>query len=214
MNKEEILRRIDDMVIYEKDYPVLLNLLENTDDNFFVKVLEEIFNSNLFITDFEVIFSDRQYVETLRNNIEQQEALKQEIERLVDYRKNILGETAYSNNPLTTNLGIEKSSTNNPFYNEISTDVRQDLIYQMFSTSNIEASARYKILEAINTPGSGITESDLLLFKNDYIVPIDPRYQLLTAVDIDFMIKNNLNEDQMKKIKALSVFMKRKYYGS
>jgi DNA mismatch repair ATPase MutS len=214
MNKQQMLQAIDNMKIYEKDYNTLLNLLENADDAFFVKVLEEIFKGNLYISDFELIFSDPGYIEMLKNNIENQEELKKEIDRLVDYRKNILKEN-YSNNPLTTEIGIEKPSELNVdiynFYNNIVDETRDDLIYQMLETSNIEASTRYRLLQAINDPNSGITKEDILLFKNEYIIPIDHRYQILTNVDKDFMIKNNISEEQMKKIKSLSIFMRRKY---
>jgi hypothetical protein len=58
MTRNDILEKIDNLKLYEKDYDTLLNLLNNADDKFFVKVLEEILNGNLYIQDFERFFEN------------------------------------------------------------------------------------------------------------------------------------------------------------
>jgi hypothetical protein len=52
-------------------------------------------------------------------------------------------------------------------------------------------------------------KEDLLLFADSFILPLDFRYQLLNQNDLNFMLENNLTEDEMKKIKSLSIFLKK-----
>lgn len=229
MTKKELLDRVDSMQIHEKDLRVIRLLLANADDRFFVKAMEEIFNGNLFFSDFERIFPDSAYEDTLRQNIVSQEALRNDIERLLDFRKNILGE-AFAIDPATTAMGLQTGYTGSQagyqtLYNAERDAELDNLVYQMLSTmesdSELVKAAKIRILRAIdnfnpstqgpvNAALPWLNKRDLLLFKEEYVLPLDERYQTLSRTDMDFMVRNNLSEAEVKKLKALAAFLKRK----
>lgn len=229
MTKKELLDRVDSMQIHEKDLRVIRLLLANADDRFFVKVMEEIFNGNLFFSDFERIFPDSAYEDTLRQNIVSQEQLRTDIERLLEFRRDILGE-AFSIDPATTAMGLQTGYTGSQagyqtLYNNEREAELDNLIYQMLSTmesdSELVKAAKIRILRAIdnfnpstqgpiNASLPWLNKRDLLLFKEEYVLPLDERYQMLSKTDMDFMVRNNLSEGEVKKLKALAAFLKRK----
>lgn len=212
MTRDEMILRVDNLKIYEKDYETLLNLMNNTDGKFFVKVLEEILNGNLYIQDFEQIFEDKKYEEALYQNFKNQKSIKTEITRLIEYRQNI--DETYDPDIVTKQLGILRpldTSIYKDLYNVADKEIREDLIYQILSVKPndqpIIRDAKAKFLSAYEA--GNITYSDILLFAEDHIIPIDHRYQTLNDADNEFMFENNLTEDEMKKIKALSLFIRR-----
>jgi len=215
MDKADLIKAIEEMIIYEKDYETLLQMMHNMDDRFFVKVIEEIILGNLYISDFERIFSDDSYSTMLRLNLENQEKMYNELLRLVQYRKDILGEN-YSISP-SNMIALVKPTTGNSyelFYDTLSTELTRECIYQMLKSlpndNDIVSAAKLKIFKAIEN--GLISKEDLLLFSNSKIIPIDFQYQSLTESDMNFMIENNLSSDEIKKIKALSIFLRRKHF--
>jgi hypothetical protein len=229
MTKKEMLDRIDSMQIYEKDLRVIRLLLANAEDKFFVKVMEEIFNGNLYFSDFERIFPDSAYEDTLKQNIVSQDKLRGDIEKLLQFRRDILEED-FAIDPSTTAMGIETGYTGSQagyqsLYNSERDAELDMLIYQMISTmendTELVKAAKIRILRAIdnfnpttqlpiNASLPWLNKKDLLLFKDDYVLPLDEQYQTLSKSDMDFMIRNNLSEAEVKKLKALAIFLKRK----
>lgn len=57
-----------------------------------------------------------------------------------------------------------------------------------------------------------LNPDDILFFVKDAILPIDYSSQTLDSIDQDFMIQNNLGKEEMKKIKSLSLFLRRKSF--
>ena len=78
MTREEILDAIDELVIYEKDYDVI-RLLDNTDDEFFVKIIEEVVNNNLYFSDFDRMFTDSRYGSIFRTEFRVRLNLEQKL---------------------------------------------------------------------------------------------------------------------------------------
>jgi hypothetical protein len=150
MTKKDILRKIDEMVIYEKDYKIIEMLLETTSEKFFVKVLEEVFSGNLFFSDFETVFQDSSYETMLRQNLEIEEKLQKEIKRTLAFRKEM--DSTYTINPLTTRLGItlpDETDLVYDYYKEIKNETIQRSISQMFnslsSDNDLLKASKFKI---------------------------------------------------------------------
>lgn len=219
MTRNEIFFLIDQMEFKEKDYETLIFLMDNLTDDLFVKILEEILGGNLFIQDFEQNIGNF-YTNLLKRNLENQEKLTREVERLVNYRRNILGEDFAIN--FDSFLGIVRptlESGNREFYNEINTEIKENFIYDMLTImptdSELTKSAKIRILKAIENTGEltnnepSVSIDDILFFAKSNIIPLSINEQILDISDKDFMFENNLTEEQMKKIKAFSIFLKR-----
>jgi len=214
MTRNEMLEKIDKLAIYEKDYKVIESLI-NVDDRFFVKVIEEILEGNLFFSDFERIFQDESYSAILSRNLEAQEKLRTEIIRLAEFRKQTLNDPSYFIDLKTISVGVTKTDPSDPlneFYSYEKNMVVNNQIYQLLDTVSSDSpelvAVKLRIFKALEL--GQINKEDFLLFAKDYIVPISEEGQVLDRSDINFMVENGLTEDQMKKLKALSKFIRRK----
>jgi len=215
MTREDMMSAVDQLVIYEKDYETLSLLLNNADDRFFIKVLESIFKGELYIEDFERIFADDTYTNILEQNFKTQLALKTEVERLLDYRNNILGDTLYTIDSIQGKLGIVSPNVGDDYdtlYDTASEEIRDDLIYQLLYTTErdpaVVREAKIKLLEQFTN--KELSRDDLLLFTDSLIIPLSYEYQTLNQADNEFMIQNKITEQEMKKMKALSMFLRTK----
>jgi hypothetical protein len=211
MKIKSLIGKIDTANIYEKDYDTLLNLMNNTDPRLFAKIVEEFVNGKISLSLFERIFSDDSYSSIISKNMEVQQKMNEEISRLVQYRRDILGEQ-YSLDPRITMIGIPGQYTNvsegiESFYEALKSENSYDLIHQLFATVESDDDLTRAIKAKMFSEVSG--DSNLLLYSGDFIVPVDYRYQVLTKSDEAFMRENNLGEDQIKKIKALSIYLRR-----
>jgi len=212
MTKQEIINAIENMIIYEKDYETLLSILNNSDDRFFVKLIEEILLGNIYISDFERIFQDDSYSNILKKNLESQDKLNNEITRLLNYRRDILGEDYAIN--FGSMIGIVRpdiSSENYSIYQFLAENVRKDLLYQMLKSRAEDSpeivKSKFEVQKAIDE--GRINEEDILLFVNSQIIPVAIEHQILDESDLNFMVENNLSEDEMRKMKALSTILRR-----
>ncbi len=215
MNKEDLIRAVDKMAIYEKDYEVLRALLSMNDDKFLVKAIEEIALGTIRFVDFYRVFSDARYGEALERNLEAQQRLKEEIERTIAFRRKVSGDQSYTIDPSTTMIGVTVQDDDSPvkaFYDSSESLERRQLIYDLLSPDPsddiVTSQSKLSVYEAFSR--GEISRDDLLLFARDYIVPISYQNQVLNGSDRSFMVENNLTEDQMKKIKSLSSFLRRR----
>lgn len=216
MTKNEMLRAVDALDIYERDYETLVQLMDNLSDDLFVKIIEEILEGNLFFSDFERLFADESYASTLKNNFEAQDKLKKELDRTLAFRRLTQGQS-FSIDPTTTRIGITvpaEGTDMRTFYDQVKTEVTQDQIYSLFETiENDDPVVRASKLRVYNAFQSGeISEEDFLLFARDFILPIAIEHQILDKSDLRFMADNNLSEEKVKKLKALSYFFRRQQY--
>lgn len=216
MTKNEMLRAVDALDIYERDYETLVQLMDNLSDDLFVKIIEEILEGNLFFSDFERLFADESYASTLKNNFEAQDKLKKELDRTLAFRRLTQGQS-FSIDPTTTRIGITvpaEGTDMRTFYDQVKTEVTQDQIYSLFETiENDDPVVRASKLRVYNAFQSGeISEEDFLLFARDFILPIAIEHQILDKSDLRFMADNKLSEEKVKKLKALSYFFRRQQY--
>jgi hypothetical protein len=216
MTREEMIQKINEMSIYEEDYKVIRALLE-VDDRFFVKVIEEILSGNISFSDFTRIFSDDIYSSLLEKNLESQQKLKTELDRILQFRRIASNNPSLSIDPDTTMIGITIPPENTRmegFYNELKEETIDNQIFQILESiptdSELVKASKIKIYNGLKQ--GLISKEDFLLFARDYIVPISSDYQILDSTDINFMVENGITEEQMKKIKALTNFIKRKEY--
>lgn len=215
MTREEILDAIDELVIYEKDYDIIRLLLDNTDDEFFVKIIEEVVNNNLYFSDFDRMFTDSRYGSILEQNLESQAKLRTEIERIIAFRKEYMKNNDYTIDLKTTRLGIfvpdDNDTTLYDFYDEEVKNIIDNSIFELFesipSDNDMIRAAKFKVYEKFE--GGDLKREDFLLFAKEYIIPLAYEHQVLNKTDIDFMIQNGLTEEQVKKIKALTMFIKK-----
>jgi len=214
MTKQEILRKIDELVIYEKDYDTIRFLLNNTTDEFFVKVIEEVLLGNLFFSDFERIFPSGTYETIIKQNLETQDKLRKEIERTIAFRREFGENSNYTIDLKNTRLGVflpDEGTDIYNFYQDEKNNVINNQIYELLETiptdNDVVRTVKFKIYQALEE--GKINKEDFLLFAKDYIVPISFENQVLDKTDIDFMVQNNLTQEQVKKIKSLSLFIKR-----
>jgi hypothetical protein len=217
MTKKQMLEAVDRLYIYEEDFKTINKLMDSLEDSLFVKIIEEILEGNLFFSDFENIFKDEAYSLTLKNNLESQNRLKIEIERTLAFRKKLEGDQ-FSIDPTTTRIGITVPSEGTDmrsFYNEIKIENIKNQVYSLFemlpNDNETVKAAKLRIYNAFQN--NEISEEDFLLFARDFILPISIEGQLLDISDLKFMTENKLTEDQMKKIKAFSYFLRREDRG-
>lgn len=211
---EYMLTAIDTLVIHDSDYNILLNLINNLDSKLFIKVMEEILEGQLFLSDFEPIFG-KEYTEDLEKNIIQQKELEEGILRFINFRKSITSDS-FSYDPGTDMIGIMRPSETSDYfdiYSELSEEEISILQYHIFDINEdddiLKRAVKNKIRDEILL-GTNFDTNDLLLFANEYIVPINMEHQILNKNDKNFMIANNLTEEEVKKMKALAIYLRRK----
>jgi hypothetical protein len=208
MTRDAMITAIDNMVLYSEDYKTISFLMANLEDSLFVKILEEILIGNLFFSDFERILSDSSYASVLENNLKAQNDLKTELDRLIAFRG--------STNQSTTLLGMYPPGDANlrQFYELIKEEEVSAQIYNLFeinpSDNDVIRTLKVRMFEALQA--NEIDKNDFLLFAREYILPISIEHQILNNSDRQFAQKNNLSDDQVKKMKALSYFIRRLPY--
>ena len=228
MTTTEILKAIDSMELYKKDYDVILKLLNYNNPSLFTKILEEVIEGNLFWSDFEEILNTKQYENILESELKNQKELDNMLTNLAKLRNN-LGFPELTNE--NSNFVILDDEKYNQFYKNEIANIRQELLYELIQPTrndNILTSAckvrlynalrngeilaknpdMYTYTENIVFDGNNnaheyISPDDILLFLKSYIIPLDYKMQTLTEFDRTFMHANNLNENEMKKIKSL-----------
>jgi hypothetical protein len=216
MTRSEMMRAVDRMQFYERDYDVIRVLIANSDDEFFVKVIEELLIGGLQFSDFYRLFEDRKYSDLLAANLESQQRLKTEIERTIAFRK--LSDAGFSIDPSKTRIGVTFQGDDSPakgFYDEsLQSEVSQQIAEILRDDPSDDSVARDSKRRLFSAIKSGKLSSDeIMLFAREYIVPIAEDNQVLNSSDIAFMVENNLTEDQMRKIKSFSKIVRRNSAG-
>lgn len=218
MNKDMIFDKIEKMEIREKDYPIILHLLNNSEPKLFLKILEEVLEKNLLWSDFERYLEVYGYSDLLGSNIQRQVEISQILTKLHNLR-NLLG----LEHPTINKFAVNLTSSDI----EISSSFRDDLLYELtkknpndnFTAELLKAKlfnsiVNGKVILDNNIPTGeldGITYingNDILLTINEYILPIDAQYQDLNEYDYQYMMENNISEEMTKKIKSIYNYIK------
>lgn len=231
---DELLKKIDDMTIYSKDYPIIKRIIDYGDVELTAAITEEVIKGNLYWSDFEEVFPSTEYSELLEKTFKSQDDIKKIIERLVKFRSISSLEDIYAS---VSKLAIPRlADFNDKEWDKDYKEIRDDLLYNLLtikSTDN-ELTIKYKEtllnyiangkaiikhnLEPNELTGSTVVDNgeeyvyinpdDILLSPSTFFIPVDEKYQIITEADRAFMEKNNISEDEMRKIKGYYAFIK------
>lgn len=215
MTKNEIFNLIDSMKIREKDYDIIVYLMENLDERLFLKILEEVLLGNIYWSDFERYFEYIGYDNHFETIVSNQYDLHQLLSKLIALRNSFGLE-----HPSVNKLSIQANK-------EVSRDFRNDILYElsrknpndslttelfkvnMFNAIiNARVSTELDMEPSTNNGILYINADDIMLTINDYVLPIDYNYIRLSDNDYVYMSNNNISEDMMKKIRAVSDYLK------
>lgn len=199
MTRQELLDAFDNLILREKDYRTLLNLVENASPKLFTKIYEEILLGNMYLQDFEPIFpeSTSNYI---ASKIESQDKIYKQYINMYNLRQQ-------ANN----NLAIDKFYTdeqrilNNTDSDETAFDKKTfagNLISSLDSTFQTELMlSLYDKLK---------TDPDLLIVTPNLNYYINLNYDDIELDNYDraYMETHNTTVEQMKKIKSLANYMK------
>lgn len=271
-NREKLLDKISNMLIYKKDYDIIKKILSFDDVYLISAIIEEVTDGNLYWSDFETVFPP-EYIDTCKDSIEKQYELRETIRRLVSFRKWIrLNDNDYPTisganlklQKYLSSAGIIKYSNDDGSINKYWLDeyknVRDDMLYSILThkenDSPLVAGYKKKLFNAVengkyvfettsgiitlpedtpdyhyeykngkvyklNSKNNEVIETflvinpnDILFSANEYIIPIDYRFQTLTAADKVFKTQNNLSDDEIRKMKSLYMYLKYNNYIS
>lgn len=206
--KQELIDFIDMLNITNSNYDDILELVLNSDDAFFVKVIEEIKDGNLTFNDFKRTFS---FSDVVDSSIEKQAKLYREhkllSERLLEAEQLQLFDklkylvTIYQN-----------KEGNNVIYSAEEIEKENKLISMLTTDSGDLLESLYKnkllndLLSASDAERSKLVDS-MLFSLDDYLVPVDFNHIELTDMDLKFARENNMTDDEMKKMKSFSAYL-------
>ena len=129
----ELLDAVDEMELYKKDYDVIQTLLDTGDDEFFVKMLEEVLMGNLYWSDFEHNLANTNYPEILKDQLKSQAKLNDYVRKIIFLRKSIDSEYEYDNSIMSLGLvnqyGVNEKTKE--FYQEEFMKIRGNLLYDL-----------------------------------------------------------------------------------
>lgn len=190
---ESLLDKLDKFIIHEKDVEILDKLVSSLDDELFLKIMEEILDGYLFISDFNEIFSSSEYSEMLEKRTISQEKLEKHLTRLVEFRN-------YLGHDLTTDLDTIVGIPSPGEYNIESEEILLALLKKYNSNdklddkeiSQLKDMLRIRYKKDIYTAMSNIQREDILTEMLDYspMNEIERAYRLkilASIMDISFV---------------------------
>lgn len=200
---------IDSMAIYENDYPIICNLLENMDDSLFLKVMEEMKDGNLTFSDFKRVLSGDSMGDLMAESFESQEKLYEKYVDLLGYLKDLkvvsdgdrLGYLAGMPDDLTigsSGSSLETIDRENAVSSLISRDPSEDPLAEFYGNAVLA-----DLLDSAKSPKA---IDALLLSAHEYLIPVDYDSITITESDRRFMTENSVSEGEMRKIKSLAAF--------
>ena len=216
MTKNELFNLIDGMKIREKDYDIIVYLMENLDERLFLKILEEVLLGNIYWSDFERYFEYIGYDNHFETIVSGQYDLHQLLSKLIALRNS---------------FGLEHPSVNKLSFKQIKKylvilemiffmsylekNPNDSLTTELFKVNMFNAIINARVATELNMESSTnnneilyINGNDIMLTINDYVLPIDYNYIRLSDNDYIYMSNNNISEDMMKKIRAVSDYLK------
>lgn len=207
--KERIFKWIDDLVVYEFDYEILVKLI-NTNDKFFVRIMTELAEGNLLLDDFETLIGGASFDKIVQDKFIQQQSIEEYL-NLILTANDFINDEGAINKEIAENFLLDLNTIVNPDRTLLE-EVTEEEIYSYFK----------------NTPESSILSrinKDILLeqyyignidknFLNRYIglpiVPINYNNIILTEEDKQFALRKGISLNEVKKMKSLRYYYKAK----
>lgn len=207
--KERIFKWIDDLVVYEFDYEILVKLI-NSNDKFFVRIMTELAEGNLLLDDFETLIGGKSFDKIVEDKFIQQQSIEEYL-NLILTANDFINDEGAINKEIGENFLLDLNTIVNPDKTLLE-EVTEEEIYSYFK----------------NTPESSILSrinKDILLeqyyngnidknFLNRYIglpiVPINYNNIVLTEEDKQFALRKGISLNEVKKMKSLRYYYKAK----
>lgn len=220
-----IIESIDSLPIYSKDYGIIKDILSHSDPKLFASIVEGIIDGDIYWLDFEKILANTGYSTMVEKTLESQEKLSDEYSKLMALRSTLYGEDVeYSLKNLALGKSVDNTDEESLMYQHELDNARENILYELTKISeedtDLSILCRIKLFnylmnyeDELAPEDQKINPEEIFLFINDYLVPIDYRYQVLDSTDFSFMKENGLTEDEMKKYKAMAFFLRRSSYS-
>lgn len=207
-NKELVIKWINSLTIYEKDYETL-NMLLNTNDRFFVRAMTELAKGNLHLSDFETLIGGYSYDEKLKEGFELTKKMNSDLELILAANDAVNSFNENLNKSIYENLLVSSQKE------ELIEDVIDEDIYNFFKytpeSSFLYRKHKQKLLDFYNSgPTEGIDKNFLFQYIGVPIIPINYNYVILTEDDKKFALSKGISLGEMKKIKSLSYYYRGK----
>lgn len=194
--KQELFNYIDNMTISDKYYDIILDLLNNTSDKLFTKIIEEIKDGNLKYEDFTSVFGNSvdfsEYFDNQHTAIMQKKAID---------AANIANTNRFIESQVyTSDSQIVKTEREN---------ILSDIFMNLSKKNEAETIAAAEIIPALLNSASSREEfiNNMLLSLEDFVVPMDYNLIKLNSFDLKYMLDNNISETDMKKMKAFTIYL-------
>lgn len=149
--KDHIISMINEMTIREKDYPIMISLLNTKDPNLISAILEEILKGNLYWSDLQACLPEK-YDNILNQTLPTQKALMKRVSAMITLNKfRKLNENELNN--FIRNTAIINVPQNDKIYNEEKTKARDDIITSLYSISSddnsVERSSKIALMNMV-----------------------------------------------------------------
>lgn len=203
MNRSDILNKIDELQLRQKDYKTMLYLVNHCSPKLFTKILEEILYGNMYISDFEPLFN-KTVSNTIASNLDIQTKIENQYKNLLSLRQKSIEELsveAFARQQRIMSNPINKTAA----YNNAILDVKLDNALEFIRKLDAPQELSFQLYELLRT------RPDVLLLETyEYNIPLEFENMILNSFDFEFMKLHNLTSDEMKKYKALSNYVNMK----
>lgn len=203
--KDIIIRWISNLVIYEKDYETLNLLLENTNNEFFIRIMSELAHGNILIEDLEPILGGEAYDKYISDELLNVQDIEEQLMLILNandvlsphelsdkYRKEI-----YEN-------FIILNEDNEDIIEEVSSEEIYSFFNNVPESSYLHRINKEKIRKLYE---DGIINKNFLnIYLSVPIVPINYQNVILNNEEIKYAHSKDISINEMKKIKSLSLY--------
>lgn len=205
-DKERILLWLDNLVVYEKDYDILLRLL-TTNDKFLITILKELAKGNLILDDFETVLGGPSYDRIVEEKFKQAEQVEESIRLILEANDFINNYDASIYNDIYKNLLLLPEGNE-----ELIEEFTEEEIYSFFNNTP-ESNILYREHKAklLDYYYDNIIDKN---FLNRYIgvpiIPINYNDIILNEEDKKFALRKGISFEEVKKLKSLNYYYKSK----
>lgn len=200
-DKERIIKWIESIPMYSKDYDILNLLLNYTNDRFFVRIMTELAKGNILLSDFETVLGGPSYDINLLTSFERRDKIAADLELILNANDAINVSNPDLNTSIYENFIVNATET------DIVEEVEEEELYNFFkqpSSNLLYRIHKDKLLELFNN--NTIDKNFLNLYVGVPIIPINYNDVILTETDKQFGLSKGLSMEEVKKIKSLSLY--------
>jgi hypothetical protein len=204
-DKQLILKYIENITMYEKDYDTL-NMLYNTNDRFFVRVMTEIAKGNLLLSDFESLIGGPSYDTVIEDKFILSAKVQEDLNMILEANDAVTSFDEGLNKSIYENLLV---STGREALME---EVQDEEVYNFFKhtpeSSLLFRIHKEKLLAQYNS--GNVSPFFLNAYIGVPIIPINYNDVILTEDDKLFALSKGIDINEAKKIKSLSYYYRGK----